>query len=71
MYNRDGILLVERVINGGRTSVGQAYQTAVGRYAEYYVKMEFTLHGFDVYSAAEVDDKGIDFVIPGGSQDGI
>lgn len=34
----------------------------VGRYAEYYVKMEFTLHGFDVYSA-EVDDKGIDFVI--------
>jgi len=24
--------------------------------------MEFTLHGFDVYSA-EVDDKGIDFVI--------
>lgn len=34
----------------------------LGRYAEYYVKMEFTLHGFDVYSA-EVDDKGIDFVI--------
>jgi hypothetical protein len=34
----------------------------VGRYAEYFVKMEFTLHGFDVYQA-EVDDKGIDFVI--------
>ena len=34
----------------------------LGRYAEYFVKMEFTLHGFDVYSA-EVDDKGIDFVI--------
>jgi hypothetical protein len=34
----------------------------VGRYAEYYIKMEFTLHGFDVYSA-EVDDKGIDMVI--------
>jgi len=32
----------------------------LGRYAEYFVKMEFTLHGFDVYSA-EVDDKGIDF----------
>lgn len=34
----------------------------VGRYAEYFVKMEFTMRGFDVYSA-EVDDKGIDFVI--------
>jgi hypothetical protein len=34
----------------------------LGRYAEYFVKMEFTLHSFDVYSA-EVDDKGIDFVI--------
>ena len=34
----------------------------VGRYAEYLAKMEFTLHGFDVYGA-EVDDKGIDFVI--------
>ena len=34
----------------------------LGRYAEYYVKMEFTRFGFDVYTA-EVDDKGIDFVI--------
>jgi hypothetical protein len=34
----------------------------IGRYAEYLIKMEFTLHGFDVYSA-EVDDKGIDFVV--------
>ena len=34
----------------------------VGRYAEYFAKMEFTLYGFDVYST-EVDDKGIDFVI--------
>jgi hypothetical protein len=34
----------------------------VGRYAEYFVKMEFTLFGFDVYTT-EVDDKGIDFVI--------
>jgi len=34
----------------------------LGRYAEYFVKMEFTLFGFDVY-AAEVDDRGIDFVI--------
>ena len=34
----------------------------VGRYAEYFVKMEFTRMGFDVYGA-EVDDKGIDFVV--------
>ncbi len=34
----------------------------LGRYAEYLVKMEFALYGFDVYTA-EVDDKGIDFVI--------
>jgi hypothetical protein len=34
----------------------------IGRYAEYFAKMEFTLYGYDVYTA-EVDDKGIDFVI--------
>ena len=34
----------------------------LGRYAEYFVKMEFTLYGFDVYTS-EVDDRGIDFVI--------
>jgi hypothetical protein len=34
----------------------------VGRYAEYFVKMEFTLYGFDVYTA-EVDQHGIDFVV--------
>ena len=34
----------------------------VGKYAEYFVKMECVLYGFDVYSA-EVDDRGIDFVI--------
>jgi hypothetical protein len=34
----------------------------VGRYGDYYAKMELTLFGFDVYGA-EVDDKGIDFVI--------
>ncbi len=33
-----------------------------GRYAEYCAKMEFSLYGFDVYTA-EVDDKGIDFII--------
>jgi len=34
----------------------------LGRYAEYYAKMEFTLYGYDVYTT-EVDDQGIDFVI--------
>jgi hypothetical protein len=34
----------------------------LGRYAEYYVKMECVLYGFDVHST-EVDDKGIDFVL--------
>lgn len=34
----------------------------LGRYAEYFVKMEFTRYGFDVYTS-EVDDKGIDFVV--------
>jgi len=34
----------------------------LGRYAEYYVKMEFTLLGFDIYEPG-VDDRGVDFVI--------
>ena len=34
----------------------------LGRYAEYFSKMEFTKAGFDVFTS-EVDDKGIDFVI--------
>lgn len=33
----------------------------LGRYAEYYAKMEFASYGFDVYTS-EVDDHGIDFV---------
>lgn len=33
----------------------------LGRYAEYYAKMEFTSYGFDVYTA-EVDDHGVDFI---------
>lgn len=33
----------------------------IGRYAEYLVKMNLTLLGFEVYTA-EVDDRGIDFV---------
>jgi hypothetical protein len=33
----------------------------LGKYAEYFVKMELTLYGFEVYTS-EVDDRGIDFV---------
>jgi hypothetical protein len=33
----------------------------VGAYAEYFVKMELTMLGFQVYST-EVDDRGVDFV---------
>jgi len=39
----------------------------LGRYAEYFAKMEFALYGFDIYTA-EVDDKGIDFVIKKGDK---
>ena len=41
---------------------GHLSNLQLGRYAEYFVKMEFTLAGFDVYTT-EVDDKGIDFII--------
>jgi len=34
----------------------------VGRYGEYFAKMSFAEFGLDVYTA-EVDDKGIDFVV--------
>jgi hypothetical protein len=34
----------------------------IGRYAEYLTKMQFVLIGLDVYTA-EVDDRGIDFVV--------
>ena len=33
----------------------------LGRYAEYYAKMEFASYGYDVYSS-EVDDHGVDFI---------
>lgn len=33
----------------------------LGRYAEYYAKMEFASYGFDIYTS-EVDDHGVDFV---------
>jgi hypothetical protein len=33
----------------------------VGKYAEYFVKMELTMYGFEVF-APEVDDRGVDFI---------
>ncbi|MBP1615460.1 MAG: hypothetical protein H6Q13_2908, partial [Bacteroidetes bacterium] len=39
----------------------------LGRYAEYYAKMEFASYGFEVYTS-EVDDHGIDFIVK--SKDG-
>lgn len=33
----------------------------IGAYAEYFVKMELTMYGFQVYET-EVDDRGIDFI---------
>jgi hypothetical protein len=33
----------------------------VGKFAEYFVKMELTMYGFEVYTT-DVDDRGIDFV---------
>lgn len=46
----------------GRHDWSRLNHLQLGRYAEYFVKMEFTLFGFDIYSS-EVDDRGIDFVI--------
>lgn len=39
----------------------QLSKLQLGAYAEYFVKMEFTMHGFQVYTS-EVDDRGVDFV---------
>jgi hypothetical protein len=44
----------------------QLNKQQVGAYAEYFVKMELTMFGFQVYST-EVDDRGIDFVARHGS----
>jgi hypothetical protein len=34
----------------------------LGRYGEYFAKMEFTKTGFEVFTA-EVDNKGIDCIV--------
>jgi len=51
---------------------GKLHHIRRARYVEYFVKMEFTRHGFDV-CAAVVDDGGIDFIVrkdrrPGGTE---
>ena len=38
----------------------------VGAYTEYFVKMEMTMFGYQVYTT-EIDDRGIDFVARHGS----
>ena len=43
------------------TKWSQLNHLQLGRYAEYYAKMEFASYGFEVYTS-EVDDHGIDFV---------
>ncbi len=40
---------------------GELNTQQVGAYAEYFVKMELTMYGFQVYGT-EVDDRGIDFI---------
>lgn len=39
----------------------------LGRYAEYYAKMEFASYGFEIYSS-EVDDHGVDFIAKASSK---
>ena len=34
----------------------------LGRYAEYFAKMEFASYGLEVYTC-EVDDHGVDFIV--------
>ena len=34
----------------------------IGRYGEYYAKMEFASYGFEVFTS-EVDDRGVDFLV--------
>jgi hypothetical protein len=46
----------------GRYAWSRLNHLQVGRFAEYFVKMEFALYGFQIYTA-EVDDRGIDFVV--------
>jgi hypothetical protein len=49
-------------VNADKYAWSKLNKLQLGKYAEYYVKMEFTLYGLDVYTT-EVDDEGIDFVV--------
>ena len=40
---------------------GALNKQQVGAFAEYFVKMELTMYGFEVFTT-EVDDRGVDFV---------
>jgi hypothetical protein len=44
-----------------RYAWGSLTKQQVGRYGEYFVKMELTMFGFEVYSS-EVDERGVDFI---------
>jgi hypothetical protein len=46
----------------GRFDWARLNHLQVGRYGEYFIEMEFTLLGFDVYGT-EADDKCIDLVV--------
>jgi hypothetical protein len=52
----------------GRYSWSQMNKLQVGRFAEYFTKMEFALYGFEIFTS-EVDDRGIDFVVRYKSKD--
>lgn len=45
-----------------RYSWSRLNKQQVGRFAEYFVKMEFALYGFEIFTS-EVDDRGIDFIV--------
>ncbi|MEK5161218.1 DUF4365 domain-containing protein [Paenibacillus urinalis] len=44
------------------TNWGALNSLQLGRYAEYFAKMEFASYGLEVFSS-EVDDRGIDFIV--------
>ena len=46
----------------GKLRLGRLPTQQLGKYAEYYAKMEFASCGFEVYTS-EVDDHGIDFIV--------
>ena len=53
---------IKIVILGDGFIWSQLSHLQVGKYSEYYVKMEFIKYGLDVFTP-EIDDKGIDFII--------